>query len=451
MVDANLTQIRLPLTKKIVRFPSKEFKVTIMALLFRIFLIVSKLIVITSLITPVALADAFDKKLDRAIEISAAKLEQHAQRTGPERFTCYTDTDGQWIGRGLNGWCCGFSAGLMWMMHDLTGDQKWADYGRDWNDSIRPRASASDNDTGFQIFNSFGYALRHGDTILTQEEKRDYENVLRWASNTFTTQRYNAHVGGFRTWPPTLHNPYEGEFEINSDMIMNMELPIWVVKNTGDMDLLDKIARHEETTWKHTIFKDGDAQWEGTKSKEYADRKPGSHWHVVGFNPETGAVIDKRTEQGDKTESTWSRGQAWLIYGYTMLYRYTGYQRYLVRAEFVFDYYMSALNAQSKDSIPYSDFDAPVDKRNPLDTSAAAVVASASLELYQITDEKKYLKTAKNILNDLTSNTYLTASQDYEAILTRGSHSYDRGEEVGTIFGDFYLIEAISRYRQLKK
>ena len=88
-----------------------------MALLFRIFIIVSKLLVVTSLITPVALADALDKKLDHAIEISAAKLEQHAQRIGPERFTCYTDTDGQWIGRGLNGWCCGFSAGLMWMMY----------------------------------------------------------------------------------------------------------------------------------------------------------------------------------------------------------------------------------------------------------------------------------------------------------------------------------------------
>ena len=47
------------------------------------------------------------------------------------------------------------------MMYAHSGDQKWADYGRDWNDAIRPRATASDNDTGFQVFNAFGYALRY--------------------------------------------------------------------------------------------------------------------------------------------------------------------------------------------------------------------------------------------------------------------------------------------------
>lgn len=398
-----------------------------------------------------ASAETLENKIDRALELAEVRLEEHAKRTGPERFTCYTDVDGNWIGRNLNGWCCGFSAGLMWMMYDHSGDEKWANYGRDWNDSIRPRASASDNDTGFQIFNSFGYALRHGSEALSEEEIRDYESVLHWATNTFTTQRYNAHVGGFRTWPPTLYLPYEGEFEINSDMIMNLELPLWVVEKTGDMDLLDKIARHEDTTWKHTIFEDGESEWETEGNEEFVERKNGSHWHVVEFDPKTGSVINKRTEQGDKTESTWSRGQAWLIYGYAMLYRYTGYEQYLQRAEVTYDYYMESLKAQSEDFIPYSDFDAPVDERNPLDTSAAAVVASAAIELYQITDNKDYLTTAEGILNDLTSEPYLSIGKEYEAILTRGSHSYDRNDEVGTIFGDFYLVEAILRYRQLGK
>ena len=85
---------------------------------------------------PVVKADSLDEKIDRALTFAENQLEHHAQRSGPMRFTCYTDTDGQWIGRGLDGWCCGFSAGLMWMMYDHTGDEKWADYGRDWNDSI---------------------------------------------------------------------------------------------------------------------------------------------------------------------------------------------------------------------------------------------------------------------------------------------------------------------------
>ena len=400
---------------------------------------------------PALPAATLDEKIDNTLAFAEIQLDRHAQRSGPMRFTCYTDTEGQWIGRDLNGWCCGFSAGLMWMMYSHTGDEKWANYGRDWNDSIRPRATASDNDTGFQIYNAFGYALRYASDALTEEEKRDYEGVIRWANETFTVQRYNAHVGGFRTWPPTLFEPYEGEFEINSDMVMNLELPIYVAKATGDMDLVDKVVRHADTTWQHTVFKEGDAQWEPPSSEEYVPRQHGSHWHVVGFDAETGSVINKRQEQGDKAESTWSRGQAWLIYGYAMLYRYTGYEINLERSKYVFDYYMSALKAQSQDQIPYSDFDAPVDELNPLDTSAAAIVASAAIELYQITDDAKYLDAAENILNDLTSPPYLATDTPYESILTRGSWRYDAHEEVGAIFGDFYLVEALLRYKQLKK
>ena len=394
--------------------------------------------------------DLLDKKIDKALAFAEIQLEKHAQRRGPTRFTCYTDTDGQWIGRGLDGWCCGFSAGLMWMMFSHTGDEKWADYGRDWSDSIRPRATASDNDTGFQIYNAFGYALRYGSDALTDEEKRDYEGVIRWANETFTSQRYNAHVGGYRTWPPTLHKPYEGQFEINSDMVMNLELPIYVAGKTGDLELVDKVARHADTTWKHTVFKDGDAQWEPPTSEQFVPRKHGSHWHVVGYDPTTGSVIDKRTEQGDKTESTWSRGQAWLIYGYTMLYRYTGYEVMLDRARTAYDYYMSALKAQSQDHIPYSDFDAPVDETHPLDTAAAAIVASAAIEIYQLTGDEKYRTAAENMINELASPPYLATDTPYESILTRGSHSYGAHEEVGTIFGDFYLVEAMLRYKELE-
>jgi unsaturated chondroitin disaccharide hydrolase len=399
---------------------------------------------------PIVSAARLDEKIDEALAFAEAQLEQHAQRTGPLRFTCYTDVDGKWVGRGLNGWCCGFSAGLMWMMYDYTGDEKWANYGRDWNDSIRSRATASDNDTGFQIFNAFGYALRHGLDALSEAEIRDYEGVLRWANETFTTQRYNAHVGGYRTWPPTLFKPYEGQFEINSDMVMNLELPIYVAKDIGNMELVDKVSRHADTTWEHTVFKSGDAQWESPESDEYVPRQHGSHWHVVAFDPTTGSVIGKRTEQGDKTESTWSRGQAWLVYGYAMLYRYTGYERMLERSEISFDYFMAALKAQSEGNIPYSDFDALVDELNPLDTSAAAIVASASIELYQITGDQKYLNVAENMLNDLTSPPYLASDMTYEAILTRGSWGYDDPEEVGTIFGDFYLVEAMLRYKEMK-
>ena len=81
---------------------------------------------------------------------------------------------------------------------------------------------------------------------------------------------------------------------------------------------------------------------------------------------------------------------------------------------------------------------------------SAAVVASAAIELYQFTREEKYLDAAENMLNDLTSPPYLATGTPYESILTRGSWEYDRHEEVGAIFGDFYLVEAMLRFKQLK-
>ena len=83
-------------------------------------------------------------------------------------------------------------------------------------------------------------------------------------------------------------------------------------------------------------------------------------------------------QQGDKTESTWSRGQAWLVYGYTMLYRYTGYEINLERAEVAFDYYMSAMRLQTENNIPYSDFDAPVDETHPLERAGTRSFRSRS-------------------------------------------------------------------------
>ena len=404
------------------------------------------LIIATFLPAPAAEAQTLDDKIDQALAFSQLQLDRLARRKGDQRFVAYTDRDGKWIGRNVSDWCCAFTPGLMWMMYDYTGDAKWEAYGRDWTEAVRQRATATDNDTGFQIFCAYGYGLRHapGET-----KGRGYESVIRQASETLTSQRYNANVGAYRTWPPQLTEPYVGKFEVNSDMIMNLELPIHVAVSTNDHDLLDKVMRHQETTWQHTIFKTGDMQWVQPGSPEYVERKHGSHWHVVDFDPTNGNVIHKRQYQGDRDESTWSRGQAWLIYGYAMLYRYTGNELMLDRAGVCFDYYMAALEAQSNDSIPYSDFDAPLEKTHPRDSSAAAIVASAAIELYESTGDKKYLNAAEEMLGDLTSPPYLAEDTEYESILTRASYMFDDQKEIGAIFGDFYFVEAMLRYKKL--
>lgn len=78
-------------------------------------------------------------------------------------------------------------------------------------------------------------------------------------------------------------------------------------------------------------------------------------------------------------ESAWARGQAWAVYGYTACYRETrdlAFQRHAIRiANMIME------RVKTDDRIPYWDYDAPSSLDTPRDVSAAAVTASAFLEL----------------------------------------------------------------------
>ena len=212
-------------------------------------------------------------------------------------------------------------------------------------------------------------------------------------------------------------------------MMMNMELPLFVGKNGGDSAHVDRAVAHADTTWEDLI------------------RSDGSSIHVIGYKAD-GSVDYARTHQGWTPESTWSRGQAWGVYGYAMVYRYTQLPRMLQRAETMFDTFMSLTAAQSSDYVPFSDFDAPLDSRNPRDTSAAAIVASAALDLYDMTGTQKYLDAARNIIESLSSSNYLAAGTSYQPILRKASSKWG-DPEVGASFADYYYVEAMIRHRDL--
>jgi hypothetical protein len=375
--------------------------------------------------TPI-FSDEIDDSIDNGLQFAqtqAAYLADSVLKTN-SRFTDYSSTSGTWNIKSRSTWCSGFPPGLFWYFYNLTGQQQWLDRARNWTEGVRARATETDNDTGFQIYCSFGLGY-----ILTGETDTDYLDVMNTAANTFATQRYNPTIGSYRAWPQNTDNPNDMEFEVNIDMMMNMELPLFVGTSGGNTDYVDYAVSHADRSWEDLV------------------RPDGSTYHVVAYNAD-GTVNYKRTHQGWQTESTWSRGQAWAVYGYAMVYRYTGLQRMLDRSEMLFDYFMAATAAQTDDYIPYSDFDAPLDSNNPRDTSAAAIVASAALELYNMTDDEKYLTAARNILLSLGSPTYLAQGTSYQPILRKASSKWGESE-VGAIFADFYYVEAMMRHRAL--
>ena len=166
-----------------------------------------------------------------------------------------------------------------------------------------------------------------------------------------------------------------------------------------------------------------------------------------------GSVEKKQTHQGKNDDSSWSRGQGWAVYGYTLCYRETKDSIFLNQAVNVADMIMK--RNTPADLVPYWDFDAPVKDDTPRDASAAAVIASAFLELSGYApDGQKYFDYAERILKSLSSDAYLAEKgKNGHFILMHSTGSLPHGSEIDTPlnYADYYYLEALKRYSDLKK
>jgi len=155
-----------------------------------------------------------------------------------------------------------------------------------------------------------------------------------------------------------------------------------------------------------------------------------------------------------------ARGQSWSVHGFTIAYRYTKHQPFLDKAIGAANYVIKRLS-QINDSIPYWDYDAPYNSTipyQPRDTSAAAIYASALVELsgYAPTTELKdrYLTTAKTIVEQLSSSKYaIYGNPDYKlpAVIANGTVGpYPHNPyNVALSYGDYYLTQAALRLSKL--
>ena len=215
---------------------------------------------------------------------------------------------------------------------------------------------------------------------------------------------------------------------------MNLDLLFTVSKWTGDNKYKDVAIKHAITTMKNHF------------------RPDYTCWHVVSYNND-GTVERKQTHQGKNDDSSWSRGQAWAVYGYTSCYRETNDTTFLNFAVNIADMIMERV--KTDDAIPYWDYDAPVTEETPRDASAAAVTAAGFIELStMVPNGKKYLDYAEKILKSLSSDAYLAkVGENQGFILMHSVGSLPNGSEIDTPlnYADYYYLEALKRFMDLKK
>jgi unsaturated chondroitin disaccharide hydrolase len=323
-------------------------------------------------------------------------------------------------------WTVGFWPGILWYNYENTQSPTNADIARCYTALLEPLAKepAYDHDLGFQLFCSYGNAYR-----LTGDEY--YKRILLSAADTLATL-FNPKAGTILSWPRNV-NFYGGHNTIIDNMV-NLEMLFWASKNGGGKDLYDIAVKHAETTLKNGFRTDGGC------------------YHVAVYDTVDGHFIKGVTHQGYADNSLWARGQAWAIYGYTMVYRETGDKKFLRFAEKVTDLYLSRL--PENEYVPYWDFDAPNIPDEPRDASAAAITASALLELSQLEDNEtkseKYRTAAINMLVELSSEKYQSGTAKPSFLLHSTGH-YPNGSEIDAsiIYADYYYMEALIRYKSI--
>ena len=354
------------------------------------------------------------------------------------------DARGRLVRVPVYSWTAGFFPGTLWYLADYLDDSVLADSARSYTLRMEPTKNYTGNhDVGFMMYCSYGNALRFG-------PQRDDEDVLTTSARTLC-KRFDERVGAIKSWNSfrSWHGDSTYTYPVIIDNMMNLELLFHAARTTGDEDIRRVAVSHAEKTMRWQV------------------RPDGSCFHVVYYDPATGAFIKGETAQGYADNSTWSRGQAWGIYGFTMVYRETGDKRFLETAQRMADFYVNH-PALPSDGVAFWDFDAyrpgfVPGKRSGAnrvvtdyrDASAAACTASALLELSTVAENgsaARYREAAVRILHSLASPAYRAEEgKNGNFILRHSVGSIPHGSEIDVplTYADYYFVEALWRYDRL--
>ena len=359
---------------------------------------------------------------DRVFELAEyqfAKMDEQLTETTVPKSTRF----GVLVPSESKSWTSGFYPGSLWYTYLYTGNEEIKALAEKNTEKLYIETQiVRSHDIGFMVNCSYGNALR-----ITGDEK--YREPFINAAHLLTT-RFNPTVGLTLSWNVTPKRKH-WHYPVIIDNMMNLELLTQAHKLCGVDSLLNVALTHANTTMKNHF------------------RPDYTTWHVVDYEPETGDIRMKVTHQGYSDDSAWARGQAWAVYGYTMMYREVSEPAYLAQAENVAKMLLERL---PEDGIPYWDFDSPDAPDSQRDASAGAIMASSFIELAGHTADKQLskalMKMAEKQIRTLASDEYLAQPDRNGYFLLKhsvGSYPSDTEVNVPLTYADYYFLEALLR------
>jgi unsaturated chondroitin disaccharide hydrolase len=313
-------------------------------------------------------------------------------------------------------WTNGFWMGILWLIYQETSDSALCESAENLElkmDSILYDSLKTDHDVGFIWHLS---SVSNWRITGNPEAKRRGMIAANYLMSRFNT------AGEFITaWN---HAEREGWSII--DTMMNLPLLYWAGKETG-------FDRYKRVAMLHA-----------DKTMENAIRPDGSVIHVIEYSLQDGSVVCLHKGQGYEAGSSWTRGQAWAIYGFMLSYIHTGEIRYLETAKRVAHYFLASVAAY--DYIPPVDFRSPAEPKYS-DTTAGAIAACGLIELARALDNTyeadMYFTGAVKLLKALDEK-HSDYGLESDALIHNGSEGYPpHNVHMDIIYGDYFFLEAI--------
>jgi hypothetical protein len=378
---------------------------------------------------PAFLAAQKEASIDKLISeqlnqsVDRYKLMAESLINATDKLPRTIDKDGNLVVTDPSDWVSGFVPGTLWMLSTVKDKEILQAYARNYTARLdRQKHNKGTHDLGFMLLCSYGTGLN-----LTGDE--DYKQNLITGAESLAT-RYTPLIGCIKSWDWA---PTKWQYPVIIDNMMNLELLLWAAQASGNDNLRRISISHAD------------------KTMENHYRPDFSSWHVVSYDTITGKVEKKQTHQGYADNSAWARGQAWGLYGYTVMYRYTRDTKYLRHAQNIASFLINHPNLPP-DKIPYWDFNAPDIPNAKRDASAAAIIASALIELSQYvnkSDAKLYRSIAEKQIRTLSSPEYFAQKGTNGNFLLKHSVGHLPGDadiDVPLTYADYYYIEAMKRY-----
>lgn len=323
-------------------------------------------------------------------------------------------------------WTSGFFPGILWYLYEYSGDINFLKAAKSWTHALKDQSyNTSTHDIGFIINSSYGQGYR-----ITKDDS--YKEVLSKSAESLSS-RFFDEIGCI----------------ISLDEIKNFDYPV-LIDNMVNLEILYKTWKWNNNEEYYYI-----ANKHAINTMERHFRPDFSSFQVVDYDSGSYRLKYRGSFQGYSDSTAWARGQSWGLYGFVIAFRETKDRVYLDQSIRIASYILEHENFP-KDCIPYWDYLSPDIPNTYRDATAAAILASALIELSSFSEVKQpeqYLNVAKNIIHTMVSQGYITSRNECENfVLNYGVGNYPANTEVGIpiIYGDYYLLEALVKYKNLK-